>query len=172
MRLISSLVSLLLLSLPAAAQRPVRWARYSCICASGALSSATYACTVQQPATGSKPVRFISASLESSVASTATVSHNGTAASSTTTTPQHVNHIGPDTPAATCWAGSNVGTGTAISGPWTAQAAVVLSVNLAPLADEQVAVSMAGDGTTVNVTIKSSAITGTVVAQIVFEEQQ
>ena len=71
----------------------------------------TTALTVQQPATDAKQVRFTTASAFCSVASTATWSWNGTAATATTLTPKRV----PQTflPAsATAWSGSNVGAGT------------------------------------------------------------
>lgn len=110
--------------------------------------------TVQQPATGARYVSFNSAYFDCSVACFFTLERNGTAASSTTLA---VNNLNPGESAATttAWSGSNVGTGTVIAS-YNCTAACSVSIDLTGTVFQQV------NGTGVNLTLRSSSITGTV----------
>lgn len=118
------------------------------------LTTAAEVVTIQQPATGARQVTFISAYFDCSVACTFTLERNGTAASSTTLA---VNNVNPGESAATttAWSASNVGTGTVLQS-FGCQAACNISIDLTGFSFAQV------NGTGVNLTLRSSSITGTV----------
>jgi len=73
-------------------------------------SATSEAITIQQPASPSASIQFELASLWCSVACTATLSWNGTAATSTSLAVTSLN--GAAAPTATAWRSSNVGSGT------------------------------------------------------------
>lgn len=132
------------------------------------LSDATGALTIQQPATGSRTVRLISAYVECSVDCTVTVERDGTAATETALTAARISptNAGGTVPAAKAGAyhTSDVGEGTD------------LTTALRLLATEQgktldlTGIYLVGDGATKNVTLRSSSITGEFSASIRWEE--
>lgn len=126
------------------------------------LSGAAEVITIQQPASNSKVVRFISAYIDCSVACTATIERNGTVASSTTLAPVNVN---PNEPggAATAWSSSNVGTGTVLHvSSITAGGYTVFDLN---------GINMPSNNNTgYNLTLRTSSITGTVHITIKYSE--
>jgi hypothetical protein len=107
--------------------------------------------TIQQPASGSRRVRFAAAYVYCSVACDVNQSRNGTAASSTSLTPAKLNPADAGTAAATAWHTSNVGSGTTIS------TAVTLSAGASQTFDLN-GLYMYADGTSNNYTI---SVTGT-----------
>lgn len=110
-------------------------------------TATTTALTIQQPASSAKFVAFRSVSVYCASAATATLSWNGTAATSTTlgTKPVPGNATAST---ATAWSGSNVGSGT--TGPvYNVPAAGTFVIDLGLL-------SMVGAGTSTNVTIATS----------------
>lgn len=125
-----------------------------------ALSSAAEVVTIQQPATLARQVTFISAYFDCSVACSFTLERNGTAATSTTLA---VTNVNPEETAAStkAWSGSNVGTGTVIAS-YNCTAACSVSIDLTGIMFPQ-----NGSTTATNLTLRSSAITGTV--DIVFK---
>lgn len=128
------------------------------------LSSAAEVITVQQPATGTRLVKFLSAYIDCSVACTVQLERNGTAASSTTLVPLNVNP-GESTPVATGWSSSNVGTGSVIqvtsisAGGY--QVYDLTGINLKPI----------NNFTGQNFTLRTSSISGTVHITILWTEQ-
>ena len=126
------------------------------------LSAAAGGCTVQQPATGSKTVRFIEAVVYCSVACEITASRDGTAASSTSSAPVALNAEAP-TATTTGWKSSNVGAGTAVSAPLVLAADVVAVIDISRR-------QMTGNGTAKNFTLKTNSITGRAVIEMVYEE--
>jgi hypothetical protein len=116
------------------------------------LSNSAEAVTIQQPSSGGKRVNFRSAWIDSTVDVEVTIERNGTAASSTSTTPVAVNP--PGTATVSAYHTSNVGPGTVIS-RFTCKAGPVCTVDIS-------AVSQVGSGTSKNFTLRTSSITGTV----------
>lgn len=127
------------------------------------LAAAAEKLTVQQPATGSKNVYFVSASVYCSVACTATMSRDGTAASTTTLTPVAISGIGTAT-TATGYRSSNVGSGTAISVDHVVAAGSTVVFDLS-------GVQLRGNGTTKNFSVETNAITGDTKIQIIWREE-
>lgn len=127
------------------------------------LAAAAETITIQQPATGSRQVSFISVYLDCSVACSWTLLVNGTAATSTTLA---VNNVNPGELAAktTAWSASNVGTGTTVQ-TYNCASACALSIDLTGFTFPQ------GTGTGTNLTIKSSSITGTVDINFKYSEK-
>lgn len=128
-----------------------------------ALSGAAETVTVQQPASGSRQVTFISAYFDCSVACSFTMSVNGTAATATTLA---VNNVNPAETAASAkaFSGSNVGSGTTIA-TYNCTAACSVPIDLTNVTFAQ------GLGTSTNLTLKSSSITGTVDIIFKFSEK-
>lgn len=106
--------------------------------------------TIQQPASGSRRIRFSQAYVYCSVACDVSQSRNGTAASSTTLAVAKLNPADAGAASATAWSTSNVGAGTTIA-------------PAVPLADGQdktldlTGLYMQGDGTTNNYTLSVTA---------------
>lgn len=123
------------------------------------LAAAAEVVTIQQPATGSRQVTFISAYFDCSVACSFTLERNGAAATSTSLT---VNNLvqGETAPTTTAWSGSNVGTSTVLSS-YNCVSACQISIDLSGITFPQ------GTGSGTNLTLRSSSITGTV--NIVFK---
>ncbi len=154
-----TLLFLIALSLPAFAQSQVN---YVASTGNVSLSGAATAATLQQPATNSLPVSFpssttggappVGASVYCSVACVATVSRNGTAATTTAGSVVNVNPV--ESPAVvTFWTASNSTPG---------QTLAVFNVNAgATLAIDLSALKLGAGGTAVNLTISIAAITGT-----------
>jgi hypothetical protein len=126
------------------------------------LNNAAEVVTVQQPATGARTVRFLGAWLDCSVACTATLERNGTAASSTTLATAQVNPSVGTASTATAWSSSNVGAGTVI-GAYSIPGAGGIPIGLT-------GIDNVGNGTAKNLTIRTNSITGTV--DIIFKWQE
>jgi hypothetical protein len=110
--------------------------------------------TIQQPATLARQVTFISAYFDCSVACSFTLERNGTAATSTTLAVNNVNP-GETAAATTAWSASNVGVGTVLAS-YNCPGACSIAIDLTGVTFAQV------NGTGVNLTLRSSSITGTV----------
>lgn len=121
------------------------------------------ALTIQQPASASRQVTFISAYFDCSVACVFTLSVNGTPATATAGT---VNNVNPAETAAkaTAWTASNVGAGTTLT-TYNCTSACSFSIDLTGITFAQ------GLGTGTNLTLKSSSITGTVDIIFKFSEK-
>jgi hypothetical protein len=129
-------------------------------------SGTTEKLTIQQPASGSKRVRFISAYVYCSAGCTVTQSRNGTAATSTSLTVGKINpESTPNGPTATAWHTSNVGSGTSIGGNLTLD-----STNAYQAILDLDGIYMMDDGTAINYTIAVSATSGTNRIVIKWEE--
>ena len=118
--------------------------------------------TVQQPATGSKSVAFLSAYAYCSVACTVTVSRSGIAATTTAFTPASLSQP-TDTPATTAFHTSNVGAGTTLA-TYSLAAGESLPLDLTSM-------GMIGDNTARNLSIGTDSITGTAKIGIKWREQ-
>jgi hypothetical protein len=119
--------------------------------------------TVQQPATGSTTVRFLGASVYCSVACEITVEKNGTAATTTTLAITRINpDFGPATGIATAWSSSNAGVGSVI-GIYSIAAGATMTLDLSEI-------RLVGNGTGKNFTVRTDAITGTVIVNVQWEE--
>lgn len=125
------------------------------------LSGSTIKLTVQQIASGTRELRFVSLGLQCTVNVTFTLSLNGTAANATAGT---VKKNYGQTATATVWTASNVGAGTThrtydVIGGVTEQG-FDLSRFILPR----------GGGTAANLTLTSSSATGDCSVSIVWEE--
>ena len=130
-----------------------------------ALTSAAEVDTVQAPAaSGARVTRFVRVTLYCSVACDWTVERNGTAATSTALTPVALSSSMPQTALTLAFSASNVGVGTII-GKYSCTANMPTVV--VPLDN----VAFFGAGTTNNVTLRSTAITGTARVVIDFKEE-
>lgn len=128
-----------------------------------ALSAAASVVTVQQPAaTAPRVLRFANATLYCSAACDITLERSGTAATATALTPTPLK---PSIPAAKALAfhTSDVGVGTVLN-KFSLAAGATLTVDLS-------AVSFIGTGTTKNLTLRTSSITGTARIAIQFSEE-
>lgn len=123
------------------------------------LAAAAEVITVQQPASGALTVRLKSAYIDCSVACTITLERNGTVAAGSTITPAPLN---AGTAKVTAWSSSTVGTGTVIS-KFTLPAGGGVPLDLS-------GISLIGNGTGKNFTIRTSSITGTVHVNIKLTE--
>jgi len=129
---------------------------------STALSSSAEVITVQQPASGSLTVNFVSAYIDSTAACSFTIERNGTAATSTPLTPAPVNY-NQASATTTGWSGSNVGTGTVITNAGIAAGGGVV-IDLSRIV-------MQGNGTYKNLTLRTASCTATVNIVIVYTER-
>lgn len=114
------------------------------------LTSAAEKVTVQQPITGAKVVIFRYAKVYCSVACVATLSFNGTAATTTTLAPVALNHTAAGT--AVAFSSSNAGAGTTVD------------VYRVPAGEYVIDLSdfyMDATGTAYNLSIGTDSITGT-----------
>ena len=127
-----------------------------------ALTTAAEVVTIQQPATGSRQVTFISVYFDCSVACQFTLERNGTAASSTSLAVKNVNP-NETAPSSVAWSSSNVGVGTTI-GIYNCASACALSIDLTGVAFSQ------GSTAGTNITMRSNSITGTVDVIFKFKE--
>jgi hypothetical protein len=118
------------------------------------LSSATEVITLQAPASGaSASVRLVSGWIDCSVTCTITIERNGTAATMTALTPHPVNNTG-STAKTLVFSGADTGVGTVLA------KFTLLNGGGIPLGLN--GMSITGNGTTKNITIRTSSITGTV----------
>lgn len=124
------------------------------------LSGAAEVITIQQPDTGGKTVRFISAYMDSSAACPITIERNGAAATTLGLTINPVNPVISPNIAATAFSGSDVGVGTIIT---RANVNGGLVVDLSR-------VVIFGSGTTKNLTLRTGTCTATVNIVITFTE--
>lgn len=144
----------------ALADEPAPGAQYL-VSYAATLSSAAGVVTVQQPASGGRNVQFVWASLYSSVACAYTFERDGTAATMTAGT---VAKINPDirNATATVFTASDVGAGTNLGNHGLA-AGAEQPFNL----DDK---TLHGDGTAINFTIRTAAISGDVKIVIAWKE--
>jgi len=128
------------------------------------LSSAAAVVTVQQPASGSRQVNFLAAYFDCSVACTMQLEVNGAAATSTAGTVSAINPYLSLVPAAAAkaWTSSNVGSGTVLA-QYNCAAACAYTLDLS-------GITFYGGGTSVNLTLRSNSISGTVSIDIKFQE--
>lgn len=125
------------------------------------LSSAAEAITIQMPASSAPArVNFRGVWISTTVDVTITVERSGTAATSTTLAIAAVN---TGTALARAWSSSNVGTGTLISSFTCLATASPCSVDLTRT-------FLLGAGTTKNLTVRTSSISGTVTIGIQWAE--
>jgi hypothetical protein len=128
------------------------------------LSSAVEAVTVQQPASGSKTVRFEGAYIYCSAACVVTLSVDGTAATTTALTPVALaRQATPATPTATAYHTSNAGSGTTLAA-YDIAAGGEKSL-------EKSGLTLFGDGTARNFTLKTNSISGSVRILVFWSEQ-
>jgi hypothetical protein len=112
--------------------------------------------TIQQPASGSRRIRLISAYVYCSAGCDVDQSRDGTAATSTSLAVSKLNPTDAGPSAATAWYSSNVGAGTAIGPTVTLQAGVGQAMDLN-------GIYLNGDGTGINYTLAvSSGTSGTI----------
>lgn len=137
-------------------------ARYT-VMKTTSLSGAAEKVTVQQPSTGAKRVRFLTAVVYCSVACTVTMSRDGTAATGTALTPVALSSAYPAA-TATGWHTSNAGSGTALSPafPLVAGATQVFDIS---------GIELSGSSTAKNFSVATNSITGTAMIQIFWREQ-
>lgn len=153
------ILTLLLLMVPLRAEMTGSYTHFL----KSSLSSSTIKLTVQQIASGTRDLHFVSVGLKCTVDATFTLSLNGTAASATSGTVKKNNPWQPNA-TATVWTASNVGSGTThrtfdvIGG--TSEQAFDLSRFIIPR----------GAGTGANLTVTSSSVTGDCSISIVWEE--
>jgi hypothetical protein len=145
---------LFLLSLPAFAQVFV-------IQKTTSLSGAAEVITVQQPTSNSKRVEFDRAYVDCSVACTVTLERTGTPATTTTLAPLNIN-TGETAISVKAFSSSNVGTGTVLS-------VISLGAGSSVVIDMSLMRFEKGTNTT-NLTLRTSAITGTVDITILARE--
>jgi len=125
------------------------------------LSGSGEAVTIQQPASSSKRVQFTSADASCSVTCDVTIERDGTAATATAATIAKLNAEAP-TPRATAFSASDVGTGTVIGKRTLLNGGMVrFDLNSKWLQ---------GDGTSTNLTIRISSITGEAKINIFWRE--
>ena len=126
------------------------------------LSGTAEVITVQQPATGSKIVRFISAFIDSTAACAITIEKDGTAATGTALTPAPVL-TGQVASAATAFYSSDVGSGTVITrASIPADGSIVVDLSR---------ISMVGNNKGMNLTVRTASCTGTVDIVITYSTQ-
>lgn len=114
-------------------------------------SSATEKVTIQQPTSGARLVIFDYAKVQCTVATTATLSVEGTAATTTALVPTPMN--ASVAAAAVAFRSSNVGAGTTID-TYLVAAGAMVRIDLSTL-------SMPADGTAHNLTIATDTSSGT-----------
>ena len=119
------------------------------------LSASTKACTIQQPASGSKTVQLVSVYVYSSAAITVAQERDGTAATATAGTAGAVNPTTQAAATAKIWTDSDVGSGTVIPGTIAIPASSAIMLDLED-------VQLNGDGTAKNYTVRTSTGTATV----------
>lgn len=156
-----AITTLLLMVALCYGQAPKRVNAYTASRENTGLSNSAEVVTIQQPASGSRTVVFKRASIYCSVACTVTLERDGTAATATSLTVVKA-HSGAATATATAWRGSDVGVGTVVSKHYIG-AGTTLPLDLS-------AMYLIGDGTAKNLTLRTSAITGTAVINILWEE--
>lgn len=122
------------------------------------LSGTAEVITIQQPATGARTVRPGVAYLYCSVACAITIERNGAAATSTTLAVVDPNRTGA-VPNFTAWSGSNVGTGTVIGRIRFSTGGGFIPLDLSNIL-------MIGNGTAINLTLRTDAVTGIVIFMI------
>jgi hypothetical protein len=125
------------------------------------LSAAAETLTVQQPASGAKQVSFELGTVYCSVACTATLSQNGTAASATGATPTPINPAYKPASAA-AYKGSNVGAGTTLS-TYAVSAGATFAIDLSKI-------SLGATGGT-NLSLAVSSITGSAILTLIWNER-
>jgi len=135
---------------------------YNATC-SFSLSGAATKMTIQQPASGSKTVRFVIAYIRSDAAITLTQTRNGTAATATTATVQKQPEAATAT--ATAWCASNAGAGTAL----IEADAVQIPAN-SPQVLDLTRIQLKGDGTAINYNLGISTATAIGKITIIWEE--
>jgi hypothetical protein len=129
---------------------------------SKSLSAAADAVTIQQPATGSKVVRFSGAYVYCSAACQITIERDGTAATATAATVVPIRTVTP-VAVTTAFVASNVGTGTVL-GTYNIPAGGPQTFDLSRA-------GLYGDGTSKNLTVRIASMTGTINVVIQFTEQ-
>lgn len=121
--------------------------------------------TIQQPASGSRRVRLVSAFVYCSVGCDIDQSRNGTAATSTTLATSKLNPSDAGASSATAWSASNVGAGTTIAPTITISPGVNQPIDLQGL-------YLIGDGSGNNYTIAITAGTsGTIRVSVKWYEE-
>lgn len=127
------------------------------------LTSAAEKLTIQQVANSTRDIQLVSATMWCSVSTTFTLSRTGTAATTTTLAPTILN-TQTATPQAKLYKASNVGTGTVIRtyNFNTGSSDIVIDLTNFLL--------LRTSGTTANVTLSTSSITGTCILTIVWNE--
>ena len=128
------------------------------------LAAASEKLTVQQPASGAKSVFLLSASVYCSVACTATMTRDGTAATTTALTPVAISGIGAPATTTTGYHTSNVGAGTTISVAHVIPAGATVVFDLS-------GIHLRGNGTAKNFSIATNSITGDAKIQIIWREE-
>lgn len=130
------------------------------------LSSTARSVTVQMPASltsnDAQTIRGIEASVYCENGCDVTVSRDGTAATATAGTIAAVASTTSNAPVAKAWDQSDVGTGTALS--------VIPAPAGVPVPFDITNLMMKGAGTAKNFTLKTSAVSGRVVINIVWQE--
>lgn len=129
-----------------------------------ALTSSAEVITIQQPATGSRNVKFISVYFDCSVACTAALERGGVAATATALTVNPIN-AGDVAAVTKAFSGSDATAVTVIS-KINCIAACAQTLDLTGLAFK------AGQTTSTNLTLRTSSITGTVDITFKFQEVQ
>lgn len=122
------------------------------------LSGAAEVITIQQPATGARTVRPGTAYLYCSAACAITIERNGAAATATALTVVDPNMTGA-LPKFTAWSGSNVGAGTVVGRIRFSTGGGFMPLDLSNFL-------MIGNGTTINLTLRTDAVTGIVIFMI------
>jgi hypothetical protein len=161
MKHVRAIAILALLCTAATAQGP-DYLRSYCATKSTSLSGTAEVITIQQPATGAKYVRFSGASVYASVETGLTLERDGTAATSNTLTTAALSALSTAS-TATAWSASNVGSGTTLA-TYTVPVGQTLVLDLSN-------VWLIGDGTAKNLTLRTSAVTGTVKVNVCWEER-
>lgn len=155
------LAALLLSAMTIAAQNPVIYQAVK----TTSLSGTAEVVTVQQIASGKATLQFQYAWVYCSVACSFTLEMNGTAATATTLT---AKKLPPQSaaPTATAWSGSDVGTGSYVSAGYQVAAGQTFTIDIGQLYITK------GAGTAGNLSIRTSAITGTAEITIQWTEKQ
>lgn len=129
------------------------------------LSSAVQKITLQQVASGTRDITIVSASMWCDVDTTFTLSVNGTAATATSGTVKKLNAWQQSATAAV-WTSSNVGSGTTLrTYPFSAGAGII-STSFYKM------VIPRNFGTTGNVTLSTTSITGNCKMSLTWEENK
>lgn len=165
----SRIAVLFLILVTVLAAQPEEDRRHEYVAFYAATSATSNILTVQQPASGSRAVSFKVAYVECTVACTATLKRDGTAASTTEITPSKLNTVnsrGDTIPVASADAfrSSNVGAGTAISPAYQIPANGWKNIPL-------VGKVLEGNGNTKNFTVDvASSSSGTLTIIVKWEE--